>query len=231
MMATARITTRLAAVAIRTTRLFTAAPLRIRGIRRRTPFDGRRIRRRDGRRRQFTGRGAQGGRSRWRPTGRWRGQGLTVRVAASRAGQRQAGRTAPLIAVVAGDRVGQRQMRLPALPGAREGHRQRGGAGLADARLDEVRRQHRVGIKTQVGERGVDERLGELSRCEVHHRRLEERTGAQHLAERHRVAPKEIERALQFLLSVVQNLQDTVEFVQRRLELRSVVVHQPGYLM
>ena len=122
-------------------------------------------------------------------------------------------------------------MRISALPGAREGHRQRGGAGLADARLDEVRRQHCVGVKTQVGECRVDERLGELARCEVHQRRLEERSGAQHLAERHCVAPKEIERALQFLLSVVQNLQDTVEFVQRRLELRPVVVHQPGYLM
>ena len=122
-------------------------------------------------------------------------------------------------------------MRLPALPGAREGHRQRRRAGLADTGVDEIRRQQHAGIKTQVGERGVDERLGELSRREVHQRCLEERPGAQHLAERHRVAPKEVERALQFLLSVVQDLQDTVEFVQRRLELRTVVVHQPGYLM
>ena len=146
-----------------------------------------------------------------------------------RAAARRAART--LIARLAGDRVGQCQIRLSALPGARERHRQCRRAGLADARVDELRRQQHVGVQPQIGERGVDERLGELPGSEVHQRGLEERPGAQHLAERHRIPPKQIQRALQFLLAVVQDRQHAVEFVQRGLELRPVVVDQSGYLV
>ena len=66
---------------------------------------------------------------------------------------------------------------------------------------------------------------------EVDQRGLEERPGAQHLAERHRVAPKQVERALQFLLAVVQDSQHPVELVDGGLELRAVVVDEAGDLL
>ena len=89
------------------------------------------------------------------------------RGSSRRAGQRQAGRTAPLIAGVAGDGVGQGQMRFTALAGARIGHRQRRRARLADLRVGALRRQQHVGIQAEVGERGVDERLQELAGQQV----------------------------------------------------------------
>ena len=83
----------------------------------------------------------QRGRPRRRAARRRRGQRLAVRVAAGGAGQRHAGRTAPRLAGIAGDRVGQIQMRLAALAGARERHRQRGCPWLADLRVGALRRQ------------------------------------------------------------------------------------------
>ena len=85
-----------------------------------------------------------GGRSWRRSAGRRSGQRLAVGIAASRAGQRQAGRTAPLIAGVAGDGVGQRQMRFAALAGPRVGHRQRRRPRLADLRVGALRRQQHI---------------------------------------------------------------------------------------
>ena len=67
--------------------------------------------------------------------------------------------------------------------------------------------------------------------AEVDQRRLEEGSGAEHLAERHRVAPQQVQRALQFLLAVVQDLQHAVELVEGRFELGAVVVDQPGDLL
>jgi hypothetical protein len=61
------------------------------------------------------------------------------------------------------NRVGQRQIRVAALTGPRERHRQRGSPQLADLGIDPLRRQQHVGVKAKVGERGVDERLHELA--------------------------------------------------------------------
>ena len=132
-MATARMTTRLAAVAIRDSSCSSPPPPVSAGsaavrLRRRRDSAARRSAAAAHRVTAPSAGGPGGG-----PAGRRRGQGLTVRVAAGRAGQRQAGRTATLVAGVAGDRVRQIQVRIPALPGSREGHRQRRGAGLADA--------------------------------------------------------------------------------------------------
>ena len=163
------------------------------------------------------GAGADSGWPRRRPTGRGRRQRLPVRVAR--------------IAGITRNRVGQRQVRLAALAGPRIGHRQRRGAGLAGRRVDELRRQQHVGIQPQIGERRVDERLGELAGNQVDQGGLEERPGAQHLAERHGVPPQQIQGALQFLLAVVQDSQHAVELVERGLELRPVVVDQSGDLL
>ena len=163
---------------------------------------------------------------------RARARGRAARAEAHRAGARAAargtgssrwGRAAAsradrtLIARVAGDRVGQIQMRVTALAGAREGHRQCRGAGLTDPWVDQLRGQQHVGVQTQIGECRVDERLGELAGSEVDQGGLEERARPEHLTERHRVAPKQVQSALQFLFAVVQDAQHAVELVERRV--------------
>ena len=118
--------------------------------------------------------GAVGGRPGGGPPGGGAGGG-SGRGSSRWTGQRQARRTAALVTGVAGDGVGQGQPRFAALPGPRERHRQRRGARLTDLRVDELRRQHHVGVQAEVGERGVDERLHELAGQQVGEVGLEER--------------------------------------------------------
>ena len=122
-------------------------------------------------------------------------------------------------------------MRVAALTCARKGHRQSRSARLTDAGVDQFRGQQHVGIKAEIGECRIDERLGELARSEVDQGGLEERARAQHLAERHRIAPKQVEGPLQFLFPVVQDAQHPVELVDGGFELRAVVVDEAGDLL
>src|SRR3981081_3721473 len=83
---------------------------------------------------------AGGGRPRRWATGRRGGQRFAIGVAA-RAGQRDSGRTALIVTGITGNRVGQRQIRLAALSGARIGHWPGWGGGLAGLRVGALRRQ------------------------------------------------------------------------------------------
>ena len=190
------------------------------------PLGRCRNRRPEGRRRQFAAARAQGRRARRRAAGRRRRQGLAVRVAAGGAGEWQPRRTTPLVAGLAGDRVGQIQIRLTALSGPRIRHRQRRVPGWPTPGSTSC-----DGNST-LGSRPRSENAASMNGCanwpgsEIHQRCLEERSRPQHLAERHRVPAKQIQGPLQFLLTVVQDGQHTVQLVDGRLQLCSVVARR-----
>ncbi|AGZ54427.1 hypothetical protein MKAN_23030 [Mycobacterium kansasii ATCC 12478] len=108
-------------------------------------------------------------RSRRRPARRRPRRRLAVRIAG--------------IAGIAGDRVRKVQPRLAALTGARERHRQRGCARLTELRIAELRRQQHIGIQTEIGESGVDERLDELTGNQVGDVEVEPRAGGHRLTQ------------------------------------------------
>ena len=78
-----------------------------------------------------------------------------------------------------------------------------------------------------VGERRVDEWLGELPGNEVGQVRLEERSGSQAFPERHCVGRQSLNRLLYLGFAVVDDGQDTVEPVKRRLERLAVFSDEP----
>lgn len=82
-----------------------------------------------------------------------------------------------MVARIAGDGVGQRHSRFPALTGPRERHRQRRCRWLANLRVGALTGQQHIRVQAEVGERRIDERLHKLSGEKVYDIGLEEGPG------------------------------------------------------
>ncbi|CLA44752.1 Uncharacterised protein [Mycobacterium tuberculosis] len=89
--------------------------------------------------------------------------------------------------------------------------------------VGQLRRQQRGRVEPQVGERGADERLHELTRQQVHHVCLEERARRQRLTQRHDIGVDQRDGLPHTLFAVFDDSQHPVELVQRRAQLLAVL--------